>query len=199
MDGYELVAKLTESLAWPVVAIVAIYVFRRDARAGLDRLRKFEAFGMSAEFELQRLEREANKIEIQPADPVEEETASVEQEANAERAAPRNSPADDSADATSKTPADIILDAWSGFQNFAVDAYAQVIDEVPQVFFITDIFENMAKKGWLSKDQVAAIVGANQLFNKVKHGEYTPTAELAMRYAVALGTIRGFLEQRLLK
>lgn len=76
MDVYEFAAKLTESLAWPVVATIAIIVFRRDAKAGLDRLRKLDAFGVSAEFAaLERLELAVSQAVIETA----EETATGNQ------------------------------------------------------------------------------------------------------------------------
>lgn len=200
MDGYEFAAKMTESLAWPVVAIVAILVFRNDARRGVARLLKLDAFGISAEFAaLEQLELEVSKLEA----PNNREYHREGSDQAAEPGMPAGSPVPPASSLTtdtatdSRNPSQIITEEWNSFQNFAVEIYPRLVDPVPQVFMVGDMFDHMGREGLLSAAQVEAAKAAIKVRNKVAFEEHIPTAEEAQRYKVALHRLRAYVEHRL--
>lgn len=198
MDGYEFAAKMTESLAWPVVATVAILVFRNDARRGVARLLKLDAFGISAEFAaLEQLELEVSKLETPNNTEHHREVSDPAVEPGAPAGSPVAPPSNLTTDTDSRNPSQIIIEEWNSFQNFAVEIYPRLVDPAPQVFMVGDMFDHMGREGLLSAAQVEAAKAAIKVRNKVAFQEHIPTAEEAQRYKVALHRLRAYVEHRL--
>lgn len=195
LDNYEFAAKMTESLAWPLVAIVAILVFRGDVQRGIARLLKLEAFGVSAEFsELQRLEQDVSEL-VEP----DAAQAGARGSAQFNRAEDGSPPVvhDGVNEPTQHSPAAIIVNEWDSFQNFAFGVFKKIVDSVPEVFLVSDMFDQMAKKGLLSPEQAKGVKSAIRVRNKILDGEHVPTTSEAIRYKNALNTLRAYVEMSL--
>lgn len=202
---YEFSAKLTESLAWPVVAIVAIFVFRRDARAGLARLRKVDAFGVTAEFnELKRLETAVDKVNAEedgravgsqgspapelPYPPAESPAGATVDDAI------RYSPALEPSEPTEPplTPEAIILTEWNKFdmwlrQLHASSGLARLTTSTPS---ITGMLRDLVAVGVGRSNLMEAVMYARDVRNKVAHGGHRPSEDEAQRYKMALRNLR---------
>lgn len=202
---YEFSAKLTESLAWPVVAIVAIFVFRRDARAGLARLRKVDAFGVTAEFdELKRLETAVDKVNAE-----EDGRAVGGQDSPAPDTPhpPQESPAGATVDETIRysvalepselneshlTPEAIILMEWNKFDMWLRELYtssglARLTTSPPSV---AAMLRDLVAVGVGRSNLMEAIMYARDVRNKVAHGGHCPSEDEAQRYKMALRNLR---------
>lgn len=200
MDAYELTTKLTESLAWPVVAVIAMFVFRRDAKAGLERLRKLDAFGVKAEFdELKQLEAAIDKVE----DKVEDQDAGVQHappepgEPPQEDEAPEDGPrysvsADQPAEDGDLTPDAVILTEWAGFERFMRLFYqaSNLPSTGSRPPSMTTILTGLMVRGVFRYDTMQAIKYAQEVRNKVAHGVHRPSRDEAQRYKLALKSLR---------
>lgn len=205
MDVYEFSAKLTESLAWPVVAIVAIFIFRRDARAGLARLRKVDAFGVTAEFdELKRLETAVDKVNAE-----EEGRAAGSQDSAAPDAPhlPEESPVHATVDEAIRysvalepsepnepalTAEAIILTEWNKFdmwlrQLHASLGLARLTTSPPSVIAM---LRDFVAVGAGRSNLIEAVMYARDVRNKVAHGGHQPSDDEAQRYKMALRNLR---------
>ena len=65
MDKFELIAALVGHLAWPLVTVTILYIFRADIRSVLGSLRKFTWGDKVAEFD-QRLDKAEDKARELP-------------------------------------------------------------------------------------------------------------------------------------
>lgn len=202
---YELSAKLTESLAWPVVAIVAILVFRRDARAGLARLRKVDAFGVTAEFdELKRLESAVDKVNAEEDDravsskdfpapdaphPLEESQADATVD-DVIRYSVASAPSE--LNEVPLTPEAIILTEWNTFEMWLRQLYSSsgltpLTTSTPSVIAI---LRDLAAVGVGRSNLMEAVMYARDVRNKVAHGKHCPSEDEAQRYKMALRNLR---------
>ncbi|MER6514730.1 hypothetical protein ABT158_48535 [Nonomuraea sp. NPDC001636] len=72
MSGFELVASLVGSLAWPVAVVVAVWALRRPLAAAIGRVKHLEAAGVAvelAEAELAEVEQAREGVEAELAEP----------------------------------------------------------------------------------------------------------------------------------
>ncbi|TMR97559.1 hypothetical protein [Nonomuraea basaltis] len=69
MSGFQLVASLVGSLAWPVAVVVAVVVLRRPLAAVLGRAKRVEAAGVAVE--LAEVEQARESVEEELAEPPE--------------------------------------------------------------------------------------------------------------------------------
>lgn len=205
LDVYEFSAKLTESLAWPLVAIIAIFVFRRDARAGLARLRKVDAFGVTAEFdELKRLETAVDKANAE-----EDSRAIGSQDTPAldVHPSPEEPPAGATADDAIRysvapepselnepplTPEATILTEWNKFdmwlrQLHASSGLARLTTSPPS---LAAMLHDLIVVGGGPSNVMEAVMYARDVRNKVAHGEHRPSEAEAQRYKMALRNLR---------
>lgn len=188
MGGYEFVAKMTESLAWPIVVLAAIIVFRAEVRKGLARIRKVDAFGISTELqEMEQVEIETG-VPSAPDGPRGQRVGPGEQRAAAPNAVP---------EADLRSPPLTIVEEWNSFQNYVFDIYPRIVDPVPQVILVQEMFDQLGRAGLLTSAQVDAVKAAIGVRNKVVHGEHIPTHDEALRFRTALRRLRAFIEHRL--
>ncbi|GGO63131.1 hypothetical protein [Nonomuraea cavernae] len=68
MSGFQLVASLVGSLAWPVAVVVAVWVLRRSLAAALGRAKRVEAAGVAVELAEVEQARESVEEELAQAD-----------------------------------------------------------------------------------------------------------------------------------
>ncbi|WP_181307452.1 hypothetical protein [Nonomuraea fuscirosea] len=68
MSGFQLVASLVSSLAWPVAVVVAVVVLRRPLAATMGRAKRLEAAGVAVELAEVEQARESVEEELAQAD-----------------------------------------------------------------------------------------------------------------------------------
>lgn len=212
MDGYQLLAALVGSLAWPVSAIGITFLLRRPIIALLGRARTAEGFGAKLTFgeELSA---------AQDAISAETETAGIGQDPHpqvtigeASRRPATTDPAvvfprasanadivESITDALSKTSAEgSIIAAWSKLEEEVKNAGARV-----GVRFLFGPSESamkiIAKRGLLTEAEIEAIGSLRKLRNDVVHARGpAPTLEDAQQYRATAESIRRSIATRLI-
>lgn len=182
MDYLTFISKLTESLAWPLVAVILGLTFRKRVLDLLPTMKKFKAGPVEAEFEL------ATKQVLADAS---RETASAAPPVRAEERQADESTKDIVSELLSARtdPAGMILEGWS-----RVDGQLHQLGR--QINLIDDPLENTWKvyssikqADVLPPTTFRLIQELRELRNKVAHVRVVPTVDAAQDYLVAVDRV----------
>lgn len=183
MDWLTFATKMTEALAWPMVALTLGLVVRRRVLDLIPALRKFKAGPVEAEFGIatKQILVEAAEVSGQnklPADAKTQETEKLDEIRISARL--RNAHSD---------PSGVILDGWGSVDGelfrlghqmgFLVDPLTNT-NKVYDAVFRSDILPIGTKK---------LVMELRDLRNQVAHAQVVPTAESAQDYILAVDRV----------
>lgn len=201
------VAVIGQVLSWPVLALVAVLVFRKPIAALLERMKSYEGLGQKFTFgeQLAKVEEEVDSIaltqpEIQPSS-----------EPSADGQGESESPIEEKRELGSlvlvaqTAPSAAIMQAWLNIE-IAVRRLAS-IEEVrsklrgPQpsddfrVISLVRLLELFTRKGILPYGALSALNDLRQLRNRVAHGSHEPTVGEAITYVETAHELSEFLNR----
>lgn len=182
MDWLTFISKITDSLAWPIVALILGVLLRKRLLELIPNMKKFKAGPLEAEFEL------ATKQVLFNA---EEASTATESKAVAPEPSQEKSTENIVAELLSARtdPSGMIIGGWG-----KVDGEIHKFGR--QLGVIDDPLENTAKvynrimnSGELPQGTVELVKELRELRNKVAHALVIPTADAAQNYLVAVDRV----------
>ncbi len=175
MNDRELIASLVKSLAWPVTVLIVLLVFRKPVAAFLQRLKriKYGEFEAEAEAEVRAIERIISERPIPVPVPEAIAPSPVLQYYRTVAAF---------------SPRAAVMEAWATFEATAqAAAIKRQILKPNEPFVFPAIFDKLLNAGFLQPNEVAALVRARELRNRVVHAPGQEIgADTALRYAALL-------------
>ena len=187
MDQATFLTKMTEALAWPVVALVLGLVFRRKLLDLIPLIKRFKAGPLEAEFE-----REARQI-LSSATEV---AAHASQPTSTTPASTNESASDGDSRVVAKLlearndPSGAILQGWSSVDSelFRLGVQMDVIVEDP-LTSTTKMYQATMASNVLPAETRRLVRELLDLRNKVAHVKVVPTPESAQDYIVAVDRV----------
>ncbi len=177
MDLLSFIAKLVESLAWPIAAIVLVILFRREIVSLAPYIRRLKAGPLEAEFEREvrelRTAVEAKKPDAAVDQPVWQESA--------EKLA-------------QVSPRSAILEAWRQTELAAIYALRERRPELSdeKVRSTREVLRLLGETGLATPEEVALLNQMRFLRNQAGHIEsFQPTYEAAMNFVQLAGHLMG--------
>ena len=187
MDWKQFVAQIVSSMAWPVLVIIILLIFKTELAKIVQRL---------AHLKYKDLELEFDKVKLQ----AEELHKDMPEELPAPKSLVFTSLESQVLDAVERAPSAAILLAWSGLETAMASAVARlgISPEPPSYRSPTHNIEMLSKYGGLPKSYVNLLQEMRILRNKVAHEKdamLSITQDQASNYAkVAIDMIQ-HLEQ----
>lgn len=187
MDQLTFLTKMTEALAWPVVALVLGLVFRRKLLDLIPLIKKFKAGPLEAEFE-----REAKQV-LSSATEV---AAQVSPPTSTAPASTKESPIDRESRVVAKIlearndPFGAILEGWGSVDGelFRLGVQLDLIVEDP-LTSTTKVYEAVMASDVLPAETKRLVRELRDLRNKVAHLKVVPTPESAQDYIAAVDRV----------
>lgn len=182
MDWLTFISKITESLAWPIVALILGILLKKRLLEIIPNMKRFKAGTLEAEFEL------ATKQVL--ADASEASAATKSQTAGPEQSPEKTAESIVSELLSAKTdPSGMIIEGWG-----KVDGELHRFGR--QLGIIDDPLKNTARvyntiinSNELPYGTVEVVKELRELRNKVAHALVTPTADAAQNYLVAVDRV----------
>ena len=180
MDWLMFVSKLTDSLAWPLVALVLGLVFRKKLLDLIPAIRKFKVGPLEAEFELA-----AKAIRVSAAEVSAKSKQTKDGEPEAQREEGRKEIVESLLSARND-PAGMILEGWSNVDGELFRLGHQLGDVVDPLTSTTKVYESVMSSGVLPFETSRLVRELRDLRNKVAHVKVVPTSDAAQDYVLAV-------------
>jgi hypothetical protein len=171
VSPFQFAASLVASLSWPVVAIVALIVFRHPISGLIGRVRTYKGLGQEVTFGKQLAAAES----------------SVEDAIN--KSGARNGEAESTKDIA---PSPLVAEAERNPSFVVIRAWEQVEDALAEIFSLvfpaegkrrTQPLSDLERKRIASSAYFTAVRALRDLRNRVAHGQANPTPGEAVAYA----------------
>jgi len=187
MSWKQFIAEIVSSIAWPAMAIVILFMFRREFAKIVQRLAHLKYKDLELDFDKVKQKAEELHKEVLEERPVVKSPVFTSLE-------------DQILDAVERAPSAAILLAWSGLETAIASAVARlaISPETPSYRSPMHNIEMLTKYGGLSTNHVNLLQEMRILRNRVAHERdsmLSITQEQALNYAnVAIDMIQ-HLEQ----
>lgn len=185
MDWKQFIADLVSSVAWPVVAIIFLYMFRAELAKIVQRLAHLKYKDLELDFEKVKQQAEELHLEFEQDAPVIESPVFTSLE-------------DQIMDAVERAPSAAILLAWSALETAIASAVARlaISPDSPSYRSPMHNIDVLSKNGRLSKKYESLLHEMRMLRNKVAHEKdsmLTISQDQALNYAdAAIDLIKHF-------
>lgn len=183
MDSLTFIAKIIESIAWPIASLILVILLKAEIQSLLPFIKRLKAGPLEAEFE-RELRELRTTVEIDPVLPPTEKTLSTAEQKLLQL--------------IEINPRSAILEAWQG-----VEAYARKLvvdlglhDPGPESRPLLDTYRAIARANLLSLEDLALFHELRSLRNQAAHAEdFNPTKEAALNYVQLASRLRVKLER----
>ena len=193
MNGLQFTSSLISTLAWPVVVIVLVVIFRTHIASLLGRIKSYKGMGQEVTF--------GDGLAV-AENSVEEAARSVSgDESGDKRTETEPSPLAREAE---DNPSFVVIRAWEQFV-VALNELAEgrlPIRNIRPDSFLSDpslILRSLRKSEIVNDEFVTAATELRLLRNKVAHGQHNPTPGEALAYAESarsLGIVAGIMSNK---
>ena len=181
MDALTFIAKIIESIAWPVAAVILVMLLKAEIQSLLPFIKRLKAGPLEAEFE-RELRELRTSVETEPAQPSTEKPLSTAEQKLLQL--------------IEINPRSAILEAWQG-----VEAYARklvidlgIYDPGSESRPLLDTYRAIAKANLLPLEDLALFHELRSLRNQAAHAEdFNPTKEAALNYVQLANRLRAKL------
>lgn len=174
MDWLTFIAELVKASAWPVIVLIALFVFRGELSALLGRLKKGKIGGAEFEFEDAVAELRADSVPLPEVRAV-------------------------SATAISKNPRMAILDAWLRVEDAARElAVAKGISSsLVAAARAPVLIKAIEEKNLLTPEQVQLFHDLRRLRNRAASpGDFSPSSESVVSYVSLANGLAAAIDQK---
>ena len=187
MDQLTFLTKMTEALAWPVVALVLGLVFRRKLLDLIPLIKKFKAGPLEAEFERGAKQVLSSATEV---------AAHVSPPTSTTPAPTKESASDHDSRVVAKLlearndPSGAVLQGWGGVDGelFRLGVQMDLIVDDP-LTNTTKVYEAVMGSDVLPAETRRLVRELRDLRNKVAHVKVVPTPESAQDYIAAVDRV----------
>jgi hypothetical protein len=162
MDGLTFVSNLVESLAWPVAAVWAVYIFRKHIARLVERMTKASGAGIEVEFE-KGLEVVGENVARLPPIPASEAKAPYAKEKLRE-----------ARKLASIAPRAAISEAWRVLEFTILDALTRAGYEIPRA---ANVVRAVQTTELIPPAAIVALNGLRRLRNSAVHGREAELSE----------------------
>ncbi len=180
MDWKQFIANIISNLAWPMVAITFLFMFRAELAKIVQRLAHVKYKDLELDFEKVKQQAEELHIEFAQEAPVIESPVFTSLE-------------EQMMDAVDRAPSAAILLAWSGLETAIASAVSRlaISPDSPSYRSPMHNIETLSKNGRLSKKHESLLHEMRMLRNKVAHEK---DSMLSITQSQALGYVNASLE-----
>lgn len=182
MDWLTFISKITDSLAWPTVALILGILLRKRLLEIIPNMKKFKAGPLEAEFELATKQVLVNAAEASAATEPRKVAPEPFQEKNAENIVAKLLIA-------RTDPSGMIIEGW-GKVDGELHKFGRQLGVIDDPLENTSkVYTRIMKSGDLPQGTVELVKELRELRNKVAHALVIPTADAAQNYLVAVDRV----------